>query len=452
MTSCSQARDAIIAVFRQQASEAARLRLEIHLGVCQSCRAEKARWHLLEQLRDEVPQRLGAEARNRVLQHITSHRPASLETREHLVQTTRRFLTPFLLTTTAVAVLVLAVHLWKNPKNPMTAPTAVDRTAVPSAMQAAIVKDRQVLVGRQDLVVRENREDLEDINDHEDRMIRARAPGTLETHGARIAYGSETSFRMLARARRVELYAGEVDVEVAPGGPGRFRVVAPRFIVEVIGTRFIVRPSGVETLHGTVRILDANSHELAVLHKGETWSLGDAGRLPLALDEAEPLSAAFSPSPQRPAPATAASESVPSATEHRQPEGSTKPSAKYRVDQLIAEARSSLAAGDPELARIRIASALALRPTGRQRAVAGLLAAASFLVEGRYEDALADYRRTAESFDRYPESETAAFAIAQLLCERATTDEARRALQAYLMRYPQGRFVQDARRKLASLP
>ena len=436
MNSCSQARNAIVAVFRQQATEAESLRLEIHLGVCQSCRAENARWRLLEQLRDEAPQRLSADARHRVLQHITQHGPASFDAREHFQQTTRRFLTPFSLTAAAVAAvgLLLAVRAWKNPTG---TPPAMDLNAgsVPTSIQAATIEGRE-----------------DDREDPANRMIRAQAPGTVETPGARIAYRSGTSFRMLAGARRVELYAGEVDVEVAPGGPGRFRVVAPRFIVEVIGTHFIVRPSGVETLHGTVRILDANSRELAVLHAAETWSLGDPNRLPLALGEVEPLPATSWADPSQSASAAPAATSLPSGTEHRQPEGSTKPSAKNRVDQLIAEARSGLAAGDPELARARIASALSARPTGRQRAVAGLLAAASFLVEGRYEDALADYRRTAESFDRYPESETAAFAIAQLLCERAATDEARTALQAYLVRYPEGRFVQDARRKLASLP
>ena len=439
MSSCRQARDAIIAVFRQQATEAESLHLELHLGVCQSCRAERAHWRLLEQLRDEAPQRLSTEARERVLQHITLRVPPKVEALE---QKTRRFLPPFLLTATAVAVLVLAVRVWKKPTG---APIALSRNAgaVPTASQAAAS-----LAGRQD---REERGARQGREDGEDQMIRAQAPGTLKTLGARIAYGSGTSFRMMANARRVELYAGEVDVEVTPGGPSRFRVVAPRFIVEVIGTHFIVRPSGVETLHGTVRVLDANGRELAVLHAAEAWTVGDPNRLPLALVDAEPLSATAA-SIQQPAPAAHGTESLLSVTEHRQPEGSPKPSLKSRVDQLIAEARSGLAAGDPELARSRIAAALAARPTGRQRAVAGLLTAASFLVEGRYEDALADYRRTAESFDRYPESETAAFAIAQLLCERATTDEARTSLEAYLVRYPEGRFVQDARRKLASLP
>jgi len=430
--SCSQARNAIIAVFRQQATEAESLRLEIHLGVCQSCRDEKARWHLLEQLRDEAPQRLSADARNRVLQHITLRSPVGVEARE---PKPRRFSTPFLLTTAAVAAvgLVLAVRAWRNPNGEAVA-LASNAGAAPTSIQAETIEDRQ------------------DRQDRASGMIRAQEPGTLETPGARIAYRSGTSFRMLAQSRQVELYEGEVDVEVAPGGPGRFRVVAPRFIVEVIGTHFIVRPSGVETLHGTVRILDASGRELAVLHAAETWSVGDPNELPLALAEAEPLPAMSLANPPQPAPAALVTASLPSAAAHHQPEGSTKPSARNRVDQLIGEARSGLAAGDPERARTRIASALGARPTGHQRAVAGLLAAASFLVEGRYEEALANYRRTAESFNRYPESETAAFAIAQLLCERATTDEARSALQDYLVRYPEGRFVQDARRKLASLP
>ncbi|HEX7508018.1 MAG TPA: FecR family protein, partial [Polyangia bacterium] len=258
MRACSQARDAIIAVFRQQATEAESLRLEIHLGACQSCRNEKARWRLLEQLRDEVPQRLTTDARNRVLQHITLSGPANVEARE---QRTRRFLTPFLLTTTAIAAVavVVAARAWKNPTG---APPAWGRNAgsMSTAMQASTVENRQA-----------QRQNQQDQDNQMDRMIQAQVPGTLETLGARIAYRSGTSFRLLARARRVELYEGEVDVEVAPGGPGRFRVVAPRFVVEVIGTHFIVRPAGVETLRGTVRILDANSHELAVLHAAESW-------------------------------------------------------------------------------------------------------------------------------------------------------------------------------------
>jgi TolA-binding protein len=428
VSSCRQARDAIIAVVRQQATEAETLRLDMHLGLCAGCRSEKARWHLMEQLRDQAPQRLGEAARGRVLGNIMMCSPAGVETR---ATSRRRLANPFLLTTMAVATvaLVLAVRGWKPSA---TAPSlAMDRhgVAVPAATQPALA-----------------------VMDQTDQTIRARAAGTLETSGARIAYRAGSSFRMLEHGRRIELYAGEVDVEVAPGGPGRFRVVAPRFIVEVIGTRFIVRPTGVETIHGTVLIVDAAGRRLAVLHATESWNVEQAGQLPRALAEDGFLpTAAPEGSARALAPALAMQDSA-SSSDRRQVDGVTKQPGKNRVDLLIAEARSALASGDPALARTRIASALGARPTGHQRAVADLLAAASFLVEGRYEEALAAYRRTAESFGRYPESETAAFAIAQLLCERASTDEARTALQAYIVRYPEGRFVQDARRKLASLP
>jgi TolA-binding protein len=418
--SCRQARDAIIAVFRRQATEAESLRLEVHLGLCASCRSEKARWHVMEQLRDQPPPRLGEAARGRVLGNILMCSPAGIEMRE---RGQRRYAMPFMLAVAAVAAVVLSLALHRNP--------------APATIHPALVQDQT---------------EAQLDNQLEDRIIRAQSPGTVETPGARIIYRAGTSFRMLEHGRRIELLVGEVDVQVAPGGPGLFRVVAPRFIVEVIGTRFVVRPTGVETMQGTVRIVDANGRELAVLQAGQTWNKQQSGLLPLALPED-----GFLPAPgpiglpRAVAPALATQDST-STSDRHQLEGEAKQPGKNRVDQLIAEARSALAAGDTERARARIATALGARPTGRQRAVADLLAAASFLVEGRYEEALAAYRRTAESFGKYPESETAAFAMAQLLCERDSTDEARTALQAYIERYPEGRFVQDARRKLSSLP
>jgi len=416
--SCRQARDAIVAVFRQEATEAERLRLEVHLGLCASCRSEKARWHLMEPLRDQLPPRLGEAARGRVLGNILMCSPSDIETREG---GQRRFAIPFLLATTALAAVVLVLAVHRHPAR--------------ATIQPALVQDQ----------TENQREDP-----LKDRTIRAQSPGTLETPGARIIYRAGASFRMLAHGRRIELLAGEVDVQVEPGGPGPFRVVAPRFIVEVIGTRFIVRPTGVETMQGTVRIVDINGRELAVLHAGQSWNKPSSGLLPLALPEDGFLPAPAGV-PRAVTPALALHDSA--LASDRQPlEAAAKQPGRNRVDQLIAEARSALAAGDPERARARIASALGARPTGRQRAVADLLAAASFLVEGRYAEALAAYRRTAESFGKYPESETAAFAMAQLLCERDSTDEARAALQSYIERYPEGRFVQDARRKLSSLP
>ncbi len=421
MTSCRQACDGMMSVFRQQATEAESLRLEEHLAVCASCRSEKARWLLMEQLRGEAPQRLSEDARSRVLQKIITRGPAKGEVRE---LGTRRLSRPLLIATAGLAMIAI-VFAARGSRNPTIAPP-------PSLGRVA----RAVPATRV-----------------EARTIRAHAPGTLEIPGAHIAYRAGTSFRILEHARRVELYAGEVDIDVAPGGPGRFRVIAPRFIVEVVGTHFVVRPSGVDTLRGTVRVVDANGRELAVLHAAQTWTLEDPNKLPLALADEEPSSVTPPANDLRPLASSPVAQSCyPSGVDRRPPRDSTRPAQGKSIDQLIARARSDLAAGRPERARARIASALNEHPTGRQRAIAGLLDAASFLVERRYDEALAAYRHTAESFGKYPESETAAFAIAQLLCERATADRARAALKAYIERYPEGRFVQDARRKLASLP
>ena len=44
--------------------------------------------------------------------------------------------------------------------------------------------------------------------------------------------------------------------------------------------------------------------------------------------------------------------------------------------------------------------------------------------------------------------ETAAFALAQFLSERGSKDEARAALDAYLLRYPSGRFASEVQAKI----
>jgi TolA-binding protein len=120
--------------------------------------------------------------------------------------------------------------------------------------------------------------------------------------------------------------------------------------------------------------------------------------------------------------------------------------------RLLAEARSLLAGGDAREARARIAAALLARPTPRQQAIAELLSADALLVERRRDLALAAYRRVADIYSSFAEGETAAYAAAQLLVERGSTREARAALETYVARYPAGRFVREAREKLATLP
>jgi len=457
--SCRHARNIIVASVPRQATEAESLLLEQHLATCAACRSEKARWRLLEQVRDQAPQRLGADARARVLDNLLTMLPSNEvafargrrgATEENR---TRRFWPRILLVTASAASLIAIVAALKTGRQAL-GPSAPHVTA------QAGPEDKKG-EGRVD-------------HQADGPMVRAQEAGSIEAAGAHIAYRAGSEFRLAARGRQVNLYSGEVDVEVAPGGSGRFRVVAPRFTVEVLGTRFIVQPERVETLHGTVRVVDSNGQEVALLHGGEVWNVGNlAQRLPalpqerVGVDSLEPSShesalplAAPAASPvAEPTifPAMAASRQPPTtqapaaAIHNPSARGQTRPSHAH-VDVLLAEARSVLAAGEAKLARERIVAALDDHPTARQRAMAELLAADSFLVESRYGAALAAYRRTSAMFDGFPESETAAFATAQLLCERGSEADARSALQSYIERYPNGRFIQDARRKLHSSP
>jgi ferric-dicitrate binding protein FerR (iron transport regulator) len=456
MMSCRQARSILVASVGRQATEAESLLLEQHLATCASCRSEKARWRLLEQVRDQAPQRLSTDARGRVLDNLMTMLPgdqAGLARFATFNRRARRFWAPILLTTASAVSLVAIVAALKRE----------DRALVVSSPPVPVHASSN-----------ENRR--ENLVDHQADpfVIHARAAGAMETPGARIAYRAGSAFRLAAQGREVDLYSGEIDVEVAPGGPGRFRVVASRFTVEVLGTHFIVQPERVVTLRGTVRVVDSAGQEVAVLHGGQSWNVSALDQRPPVLPQ-ERLSVDSLAPPPRASPVALAAPGnqpitessvvpamrpnlqpspgpAPAAATHHTPDRNQARLGHARVDMLLAEARSVLAAGEAKLARERIVAALDNHPSARQRAMAELLAADSFLVESRYSAALAAYRRTSAMFDGFPESETAAFATAQLLCERGSQADARSALQRYVERYPNGRFIEDARRKLRPLP
>lgn len=462
MMSCRQARNVIVASVGRQATEAEGLLLEQHLASCASCRSEKGRWQLLERVREQAPQRLNADARGRVLDNLMTMLPGDevvLARFATFNRGIRRFWAPILLATVgAVSLIALVAAPGREHRQLAVAHLPVSASANPSQPGGS-----------------------EDPVDHQadPLVIHARTAGTMQTSGASIAYRAGSAFRLAERGREVDLYSGEVDVEVAPGGPGRFRVVAARFTVEVLGTHFIVQPERVETLRGTVRIVDSAGQEVAVLHGGQSWNASELDQRPPVLPQERVSTDSLAPSPStlpvarlapdiRPItgasiggasigpamqarPQSAPGRAMATAT-HRTSDRSQDRPGQGRVEMLLAEARSVLAAGESKLARERIVAALDNHPSARQRAMAELLAADSFLVESRYGAALAAYRRTSAMFDGFPESETAAFATAQLLCERGTQADARSALQNYIERYPNGRFVDDARRKLRSLP
>jgi hypothetical protein len=84
------------------------------------------------------------------------------------------------------------------------------------------------------------------------------------------------------------------------------------------------------------------------------------------------------------------------------------------------------------------------------RAEAATLRAELALLEGDGAGALRTYRRIAAQYGELTAGENAAFAAAQLAA-RSAPNEARALLEAYLTRYPNGRFVSQAELRLERL-
>jgi hypothetical protein len=378
-------------VTRRSASDAVRLEVESHLESCASCREERATWMLVGALRDQEAPRLPAAAERRVLQRLlTARGPVGAVP----VAPRRPWLLRFGLP--AVALASVAALLFA-------------RQRLERAPAAAAVAEGQTL--------------------------EAVEPGAIAFSGAGVSYRPGTALTFHPARRTLEVARGEVDVDVNPksGLPGKFRVETPRFAVEVLGTRFVVTPAGVRTLHGRVRVLDRAGRELAVVGAGDAWQ-SPAGGAPTIL----PIPAV---APEIPARTAAPAREEPGRGLAR----------RASVAELLARGRAALATGDARAARGFIDRALAAGPSDSEAPAAELLQADALLVARRPDDAVAAYRRVARRRARAPEGETAAFAVGQLLSERGAQAEAGAALYEYLARYPQGRFVREARERLAQI-
>jgi hypothetical protein len=267
--------------------------------------------------------------------------------------------------------------------------------------------------------------------------LRANRGGSVVFGSVSVEFAEHTEATWRARAQSVELSRGQVLVDVTPGKGRHFRVITPHFLVEVIGTRFAVDMAGVRTDRGTVHVKGIDGTLFATLTAGQRWRL-----------EAPP-------SPPSAVPLTSRALSQPTAPPMAAPM-TTRPPVKTAADPApdrLVQARQALTRGDADQARSLL---VPLYHGSRNIAVeARALAAESYLIEGRYGDAIESYGVVVRDFNTTPQAESALYAIAQLQIESSRREEAVRTLRQYLSRYPDGRFANEARERLekvASLP
>jgi hypothetical protein len=401
VSSCGRIERQLLDVVRGTASDAVRLEVEAHLEDCASCREARASFGLLGALRGQAPPRLGAPAERRIVERLVATG----------VPRARRALAPrrpgrvvFVgLAVAALGALVVtrAPRGWR--RTPAASPVAEGQTT-------------------------------------EGQTIEATQAGVIAFEGAGVMYGRGTSLTFHAATRTIAMAHGEVDVDVTEHRARHFRVTTPKFIVDVLGTHFVVTPAGVRTLRGRVRVLDLEGRELAVVSAGEAWTSPPPASPP-------PLAPAATPSLTPPTPVPPSTVPAPRPPASR----AAAVHSSVDVDALVARARAALAEGDAARASSLIDSARAAGPAPSERPVVDLLGADALLVARRPSDAIAAYRAVLRRYPDAPEAETASFAVGQLLFERGAQIEATAALNDYVARYPHGQFVREARERLAQI-
>ena len=405
MSSCRVAERDLVEVVRGSASDAARLELEAHLAECTSCRESRKAFGLLGALKALPPPVLGGAAESRVLRNLVVHRGPGPRPVERRPWQFRAVLVGGSLTLAVVAGLAVIAaggggHVRENP--------SAGHGVVASAVT-------------------------------EGERLEASRAGVVAFAGSSVSYEPGAVMAFFPSTRTVRLDQGEIDVDVTEHGPTHFRVVTSRFVVDVPGTRFVVTPLGARTVRGLVRIFDLAGRALAEVAAGSSWAAPPVETASPVVVETSPAPSA-APTPAAPVPArSGATASVPGLARSED------------ITALLAKARGALVEGDTTRARALLDRAIAARPRRAARPAIDLLMADSWLVARRPEEALAAYRSVTQRHPGAPEGETAAFTVSQLLLERGATVEARAALGDYLARYPRGRFVREARERLAQV-
>jgi ferric-dicitrate binding protein FerR (iron transport regulator) len=395
--SCRNAARISLATLAGHAAEAERLELEEHLSSCSRCGEDHESLTWVRHLRSYQPDPLSSGARDNIRRALFARTVNPATPR-------RRLVWPVALACAGLMVAV-AVGLTTLARQPyrLLGGDVVAASANPKDASAPV-------------------------------RFQATAGGRVSLGMAVADLARNTELSWVRSKQVLTLVHGTVTVDVQHQNGRHFEVRAHGFTVEVVGTRFTVEATGVTTERGVVRVLGPDGQLLRRLGAGESWHQEPANEG----HQVELLQPAIAPVPVAVRSGSAGDLA-----------GARAKDAAVSLAARLNQARHALATGDPGLAR-RLVSPL-FRQSHNTAVEARVLFAESFLVEGRYADAIDAYRLVARDFPRSDQAETSLFTIAQLQCEHGAGPDARGALRTYLIRYPHGRYAREAGERLSRL-
>lgn len=377
----------------EQLSEAARLRFEQHLQECEDCRRDLAASRGTRALLTSGSPVLSESARERALSR------ALARAEEGALTAPKRPARGWVLGGVAACAAAAGLALWLGTPASQTSTHVAreDRPAPrvePSEAAPANVPAEAAWI---------------DVAEPQTLQL-AHARVNAEP-GARLKFDQAQSILTLAEGRL------EVQVDPTPGLP--FQVHTQRFRVQVLGTQFSVTPEQVSVREGHVQVSDHEGRILARdLAAGASFSLHAANATEAAQKQAQDALV-------------------------------RKPSASSARESalVLSRVRKTMAQGQIEDARALLGSLNEGELSRAQRAESATLRAELSLLEQKPGRALEQYEELGRRFRDLPAGENAAFAAAQLAARHAPARE-QALLEAYLSRYPKGRFVDEVTAKL----
>lgn len=406
------------------------LLLEEHVSTCASCAFDAGMLSQLQQLSDAAANSLQPTARARAI-------AGALEghARQQCVCVPMRawFWPSALGAALALAVIALGVTL-----RPAPTPSSAARVATDHLIAGQVTSSGRAL-GRDEQVPSEAR-------------LYSERGGTVALAHATVDLRTRTRADWRAGTRTLHLRAGSLMAEVDPTVGERFTVQTDRFRVLVLGTRFEVSADSVRVERGRVLVQSFEGRELAFLTSGQRYDRPQDG---VRTDATRPAQAP-APSVAAPAKADATQESRSSLPADRTSASERSatdraPAPRLTAAERLDQARVALASGEVSTARAIVDAVLSGRPDASWRAEALSLRAECSLVDGHLQAAVSGYLLVADRYSKLAAGENALFAAARIEAEHGEPARATAVLERYLTRYPQGRFVKEAERRVRAL-